>query len=256
MLHSGARQYGPVIVDNGLPRQFPVDVPPLPESGPPPSRRCYNTAMNWRRIERWATIAIYASAGIGLAILLAEALLPAGSPAWRIASFAANNLIRLGDIGGGLLFAIALTALSVMGGIWIMVLIAEGWSRLTEIIREERNWKTRVAEASREQGLEQGREQGLEQGREQGLEQGREQGMEEMRAIIQERLELLGINPADVLPPEKSEPYPDDNAAQTADAADADAELEDRIRHILQEQLARLGIRPDGPDDAPPQRGQ
>lgn len=240
MLHSGARQYGPVIVDSGLPRQFPVDVPPLPESGPPPSRRCYNTAMNWRRIERWATIAIYASAGIGLAILLAEALLPAGSPAWRIASFAANNLIRLGDIGGGLLFAIALTALSVMGGIWIMVLIAEGWSRLTEIIREERNWKTRVAEASREQGLE----------------QGREQGKEEMRAIVQERLELLGINPADVLPSEKSEPDPDDNAAQTADATDANAELEDLIRHILQEQLARLGIRPDDPDDAPPRRGQ
>ena len=145
-----------------------------------------------------------------------------------------------------------------------MVLIAEGWSRLTKIIREERNRKNQFAEARRERGLEPGRglglaldwerglEQGREQGLEQGLEQGREQGKEEMRAIIQERLELLGINPADVLPP--SEPAPDDDAAQTADATDA--ELEDLIRHILQEQLARLGIRPDDPDDAPPRRGQ
>ena len=145
-----------------------------------------------------------------------------------------------------------------------MVLIAEGWSRLTKIIREERNRKNQFAEARRERGLEPGRgrglaldwERGLEQGREQGLEQGREQGKEEMRAIVQERLELLGINPADVLPSEKSEPDPDDNAAQTADATDANAELEDLIRHILQEQLARLGIRPDDPDDAPPRRGQ
>ena len=234
--------------------------------------------MNWRQIERWATIAIYASAGIGLAILLVEALAPPGSLAQRIATFAADNLTRLSEIGGGLLFAIALTALSVMGGIWIMVLIAEGWSRLTEIIREERNWKTRVEEEGRaeglekgreqgreqgrEEGLEQGREQGLEQGREQGLEQGREQGLEqgleqgreqgkaEMRALVQERLELLGINPADVLPPTQPEPTADDDAAATA------AELDDRIRHILQEQLERLGLRPDdndsNDDDAPP----
>ena len=223
--------------------------------------------MNWRRIERWATIAIYASAGIGLAILLVEALAPPGSLAQRIATFAADNLTRLGEIGGGLLFAIALTALSVMGGIWIMVLIAEGWSRLTEIIREERNWKTRVEEEGRAEGLEKGREQGREQGREegleqgleqgreqgleQGLEQGREQGKAEMRALVQERLELLGINPADVLPPTQPEPTANDD-----DAAATDAELDDRIRHILQEQLERLGIRPDdtdnNDDDDPP----
>ena len=171
-----------------------------------------------------------------MAILLAEALLPAGSLAGRIASFTANNPIRLGDIGGGLLFAIALTALSVMGGIWIMVLIAEGRSRLTEIIREERNWKTRIAEESREQG--------------------RKQGKEEMRAIIQERLEMLGINPAEVLPPTAPDPAPDDDAAPTAYVTSA--ELDDRIRRILQEQLEQLerqGIRRDA-GAAPSQRGQ
>ena len=35
--------------------------------------------MQWRQIERWATIAIYVSAGAGLAVLLAETLAPAGS---------------------------------------------------------------------------------------------------------------------------------------------------------------------------------
>ena len=175
-----------------------------------------------------------------------------------------------------------------------MVLIAEGWSRLTKIIREERNRNNQFAAARRERdleqarrrglpidwergleqgreqgleqgreqglerGLEQGREQGLEQGREQGLEQGleqgREQGKEEMRAIIQERLELLGINPAEVLPPAEPEPAPDDDAALTAYVTSA--ELDDRIRRILQEQLERRGIRIDDTDAAPPQRSQ
>ena len=147
-----------------------------------------------------------------------------------------------------------------------MVLIAEGWSRLTKIIREERNRKNQFAEARRERGLEpsrgrglaldweRGLEQGREQGLEQGLEQGREQGKEEMRAIVQERLELLGINPADVLPPSEPDPAPDDDATSTADITDA--ELDDRIRRILQEQLGRRGIRSDDTDAAPPQRGQ
>ena len=98
-----------------------------------------------------------------------------------------------------------------------------------------------------EQGLEQGREQGLEQGLEQGREQGLEQGKEEMRAIIQERLELLGINPAEVLPPTEPDPAPDDDAASTAYVTAA--ELDDHIRRILQE-MDRQSARPD--DDAAP----
>lgn len=147
-----------------------------------------------------------------------------------------------------------------------MVLIAEGWSRLTKIIREERNRNNQFAAARRERDLEQARrrglpidwerglEQGREQGLEQGLEQGREQGKEEMRAIIQERLELLGINPAEVLPPTEPDPAPGDDAASTAYVTAA--ELDDRIRHILQEQLERRGIRIDDTDAAPPQRSQ
>ena len=96
----------------------------------PVTARCYNVPTQWRQIERWATIAIYVSAGVGLAILLVEALAPAGSAVQQLAQSTANRLTRLGEIGGGLLFAVVLAYLTTMGGTWIMVLLMEGIERL------------------------------------------------------------------------------------------------------------------------------
>ena len=71
--------------------------------------RCYNTAVNWGQIERWATIALYLAAGVGLTILLVRELTPQGSPSNR-ASKAGEYLTALGEISGGMVFVIILVA--------------------------------------------------------------------------------------------------------------------------------------------------
>lgn len=73
--------------------------------------------MNWRRIERWATIALYTAASVAVVIVLVEALLPVGSLGGKLARVAAHYLTRLGDVGSGALLAIIVIALLVMGGI-------------------------------------------------------------------------------------------------------------------------------------------
>lgn len=184
--------------------------------------------MQWRQIERWATIAIYVSAGVGLAILLVEALAPAGSTAQQLAHIAANRLTRLGEIGGGLLFGVALAYLTGIGGTWIMVLLMEGIERL-------KNRQTR------------------EQLRIEKLREGiREEGRKEVRAAVRERLEQLGIDPDDVLRPQalSQEPHPANGAA-------GDSISDERIRRIVRECLEQLlGGNPDhsprNPNPPPP----
>ncbi len=141
--------------------------------------------MNWRRVERWATIALYTAASVAVVILLAEELLPVGSLVQWLAQRAAHYLTRLGDIGGGALLAFIFVALLIMGGIWLMVLIAEGVERLSTIIKEMRGRDEQLKAAAREAG--------------------REAGREEMRGIVRERLLERGINPDDILPPEDTE---------------------------------------------------
>ena len=79
--------------------------------------------MDWRRLERWATIAtiaLYAATAVSVTVLLGEILLPANSPAQRIFHGIANLFSRLGDIGGG---AIIFVILLVIAGGGIVVLI-------------------------------------------------------------------------------------------------------------------------------------
>lgn len=191
----------------------------------------YNTAMNWRRIERWATIAIYVSSGLGLAILLAEELAAPGSLAARITAAVAARLMRLGEIGGGLLFAVVLTYLTIIIGVWFMVLLMEGIDRL-------RNRKYRL---ERQQAA--ARAEGQEQARAEGREQGRKEGRAEMEGLVRERLGELGIDldlDAVLRPPPP--------AANGADAAIS----EERVRLIVRECLEQLGVKPQpAPPPAP-----
>ena len=152
--------------------------------------------MNWRRVERWATIALYTAASAAVVIVLLEALLPSGSLEQKLAQVAAQQLTRLGDVGSGALLAIIVIALLVMGGIWIMVLIAEGVSRLSTLIKEIRGQNEQLKAAAREEGLAEGRQEGLAEGRQEGLAEGRD----EMRDIVRERLEERGIDPDEILP--------------------------------------------------------
>ena len=143
--------------------------------------------MDWIKLERWVTLALYSAALVAATIMLAERLLPEGTPAQRAAAVAAEFLSELGSIAGG---AIIVIILIVIGGTLGMALLTKG----VDLYREMRGRNDQLRaegiaigkEMGLEQGLEQGREQGLEQGREQGLEQGREQGQAEIRARLRE----------------------------------------------------------------------
>ena len=197
--------------------------------------------MQWRQIERWATIAIYVSAGAGLAVLLAETLAPAGSAAQQLAHIAANRLTRLGEIGGGLLFAVVLAYLTIMGGTWLMVLLMEGIERL-------KNRRAR-AELQLEKIREEIRKEGREAAREEGRKAGREEGREEIRAAVRERLEQLGIDPDVVLRPQSQETAPPE--PHPANGAAGNNIGDERIRRIVRECLEQLGVNPDNPPQGP-----
>ena len=185
--------------------------------------------MNWRQIERWATIALYAAAGVALAVLLVSELAPAASPTERLAHNVAVYLTAMGDIGGGTLFVIVLVSISVMGGIWIMVLIAKGVDTLTAIIRDMRSRDERAKEAGRQVG--------------------REEGREEMLSLIGERLAELGISLNDLFPPETDGLAAEQSEREVqAEGADSKEEKE-RIRAIVREYLQEMGI---NPEETPP----
>ena len=198
--------------------------------------------MQWRQIERWATIAIYVSAGAGLAVLLVEMLAPAGSAAQQLAHIAANRLTRLGEIGGGLLFAVVLAYLTTMGGTWLMVLLMEGIERL-------KNRRAR-AELQLEKIREEIRKEGREAAREEGRKAGREEGREEIKAAVRERLEQLGIDPDVVLRPQSQETAPPE--PHPANGAAGNNIGDERIRRIVRECLEQLGVNPDNPPQGPP----
>lgn len=202
--------------------------------------------MQWRQIERWATIAIYVSAGAGLAVLLVETLAPAGSAAQQLAHIAANRLTRLGEIGGGLLFAVVLAYLTTMGGTWLMVLLMEGIERL----KNRRARSELQLEKIREEIRKEGREAAREEGREEGREAGREEGREEIRAAVRERLEQLGIDPDVVLRPQSQETAPPE--LHPANGAARNSIGDERIRRIVRECLEQLGVNPDNPTQGPP----
>ena len=189
--------------------------------------------MNWRQIERWATIALYAAAGVALAVLLVSELAPAASPTERLAHNVAVYLTAMGDIGGGTLFVIVLVSISVMGGIWIMVLIAKGVDTLTAIIRDMRSRDERAKEA----------------GRQAGRKEGREEGREEILAVLRERLAELGISLNDLFPPETDGLAAEQSEREVrAEGADSKEE-EERIRAIVREYLQEMGI---NPEETPP----
>ena len=191
--------------------------------------------MNWRRIERWATIALYTAASVGIVILLLDELLPAGSLGQRLAQDAAGYLVRLGDVGGGALLGFIFVALLTMGGIWLMVLIAEGVERLSTIIKEIKGKDAQMKAEARNEGRE----------------MGREEGRDEMKAIAQAlliafdidestaraRLLKKGVDPDIILPPHE----PGQSLAEALTADTIRAMIDDAVR----ERLAELGVNGD-----------
>ena len=170
-----------------------------------------------------------------------DELLPAGSPGQLVAHSIAHYLTRLGDVGSGALLGLIVVALLVMGGIWLMVLIAEGVERLSTIIKEMKSKDAPTIAAAREEG----RTLGIEEGR------------EEMRAIAQallvafdidegtarERLVRKGIDPDIILSSRDPRQSPE---AEEWTAEAVRAMIDDAVRASLLEYLKELGVNTDG----------
>ena len=125
--------------------------------------------MDWKRLERWVTNALYIAGGTGLVILLVKHLAPERSLPQRIASDAAAYLTELGNVSGGLLIVIILC---VLGGDVIMATIFRGVDRYRKWREDERRRKEefiRVREESIAEGRAKGRAEGLTDGRAEGL---------------------------------------------------------------------------------------
>ena len=147
--------------------------------------------MDWRRLERWATIAtiaLYAAAAASMIILLGEILLPEGSLAQRAFHNIANHLNRLGEIGGGTVIYSILLIL-VGGGIYLLIL------RAIDKYHENRERRAR----ERAEAVAQGRVEGHAEGRAKGHAEGRAGS----RAEIRDRLKERGIDLDELLPPEE-----------------------------------------------------
>lgn len=169
---------------------------------------CYNDTMDWKRLERWVTNALYIAGGTGLVILLVKHLAPERSLPQRIASDAAAYLTELGNVSGGLLIVIILC---VLGGDVIMATIFRGVDRYRKWREDERRRKEefiRVREESiaegraegRAEGLADGRAEGRAEGRDAGIKEGRAEALSDVRSLLLER----GIDPDDILPPEEN----------------------------------------------------
>ena len=99
---------------------------------------CYNDTMDWKRLERWVTTALYIAGGGGIVILLVKRLAPKGSLPQRIASEASSYLSELGSISSGLLIIVVL---AILGGSLIMVSIFAGINKYREFKENERRRK-------------------------------------------------------------------------------------------------------------------
>lgn len=162
--------------------------------------------MDWERLERWATTALYISGGAAAIIVLTRILAPDGSWPQRLAQAAVAYLTELGAVSTGLLVLIILATLM---GNRIMASIFSGIDRYHEWKGKNEKIKAEAKAAGLAQGIQQGLAQGIEQGVQQGLAQGIEQGVQQGRAAerdaIRARLAELGLNPEDFLPPDQSE---------------------------------------------------
>lgn len=170
--------------------------------------------MDWRRLERWATIAtiaLYAATVVSVTVLLGEILLPANSPAQRIFHGIANLFSRLGDIGGG---AIIFVILLVIAGGGIVVLILRAIDKYQQNrerrARERAEWEA----ASHAEGHAAGRIAGHAEGHAAGHAEGHAEGRAEAHSEIRARLMERGINLDDLLPPDAA--YPPQNENITA----------------------------------------
>ena len=178
--------------------------------------------MDWERLERWATTALYISGGAAAIIVLTRILAPDGSWPQRLAQAAVAYLTELGAVSTGLLVLIILVTLMgnrIMASIFSGIDRYHEWKGKNDKIKAEataaglaqgiQQGLAQGIEQGIEQGLAQGIEQGIEQGLAQGIEQGIEQGVQQGRAAerdaIRARLAELGLNPEDFLPPEQSE---------------------------------------------------
>ena len=201
--------------------------------------------MNWRQIERWATIAIYISAGVGLAMLMVEELSPPGSPAAQLGETVGRYLTRLGEIGGGALFAIVLAYLTVIGATWLMVLLMEGIDRLRSRRARSQLRMQQMQEEFRAKIREEVREEFRANIREEMREEFRAEMREDIDDIVRERLAQLGIATDTPLHRDTTammEPRPA-NGAPLAGHGSAGL-TEENIRSVVRECLLQLGIKP------------
>ena len=154
--------------------------------------------MDWRRLERWATIAanaLYASAAASLVIALGESLLSEGSPSQRVFHDIANRLTRLGDIGGGAIIVVILFVL--VGGGTIMLLL-KAYDQFQE------NRKRRARE--RAEAIAEGRAEGLAEGLAEGRAEGLAEGLALGRAEIIDQLRERGISLDELAAPDETDP--------------------------------------------------
>ncbi len=150
--------------------------------------------MDWRRFERWATvatIALYVAAAASLVIMLGESLLSEGSPAQRAFHNIADYLNRLGDIGSGTIVVVILFIL--VGGGTIMLLL-KAYDQFQE--NRKRRARERAAAAA------EGRAEGLAEGRAEGLAEGLALGRAEIIGQLRER----GISLDELVVSDETEP--------------------------------------------------
>lgn len=154
--------------------------------------------MDWRRLERWATIAtitLYAAAAATLIIMLGESLLSEGSLAQRVFHDIANRLTRLGDIGSGAIVAVILFVL--VGGGTLMLLL-----KAYDQFQENRKRRARERAEAAAEGRAEGRAEGLAE----GLAAGRAEGLALGRAEIIDQLRERGISLDELALPDETDP--------------------------------------------------
>ena len=158
--------------------------------------------MDWRRLERWATvatIALYVAAVASLAIMLGESLLTEGAPAQRGFRYTADFLNRLGDIGG---WAIVVVILFVLVGGGTLMLLLKAYDQFQENRKRRARERAEAAAEGRAEGMAEGLAEGLAAGRAEGMAEGLALG----RAEIIDQLRERGISLDELAPPDETDP--------------------------------------------------
>ena len=178
-------------------------------------------------------------------MLMVEELSPPGSPAARLGETVGGYLTRLGEIGGGALFAVVLAYLTIIGATWLMVLLMEGIDRLRSRRARAQLRMQQMQEEFRAKIREEVREEFRANIREEMREEFRAEMREDIDDIVRERLAQLGI--ATDTPPHRdttaaAEPRPA-NGAPLAGHGSAGL-TEENVRSVVRECLLQLGIKP------------